>query len=147
MVWFSKSVLLSYKTFQLISKIPPYLSITSRDALRPISKYYWKWIEMKGNFQRVTTRTPHNCFHLLSHYFLSEIIRDRAKIFIFRIHDIKVFFFLFPLGEESIMFHSEILAALNLNRNEILSPGLKNIHTLKCSSGNFPIKLYLLRLL
>ena len=30
------------------------------------------------------------------------------------------------------MFHSEILASLNFNKNKMLSPGLKNNHTLKC---------------
>ena len=36
------------------------------------------------------------------------------------------------------MFHSEILASLNSNKNKILSPGLENNHTLKGCSGNFP---------
>ena len=37
------------------------------------------------------------------------------------------------------MFHSEILASLNFNKNKILFPGLENNHTMKCCSGNFPI--------
>ena len=41
-------------------------------------------------------------------------------------------------GYGSLMFHSEILASLNFNKNEILSPGLENNHTLKCCSCNFP---------
>ena len=40
------------------------------------------------------------------------------------------------------MFHSEILASLNFNKNKILSPGLENNHTLKCCSGNFPTQSY-----
>ena len=36
------------------------------------------------------------------------------------------------------MFHSEILASLNFNKNKIVSPGLENNHTHKCFSGNFP---------
>ena len=35
------------------------------------------------------------------------------------------------------MFHSEILASSNFNKNKILSPGLENNHTTKCCSGNF----------
>ena len=35
------------------------------------------------------------------------------------------------------MFHSEILASLNFNKNNIFSPGLENNHTLKCCSGIF----------
>ena len=45
------------------------------------------------------------------------------------------------------MFHSEILASLNFNKNIILSPGLENNHTLKCCSGNFPTLSYMSRLL
>ena len=45
------------------------------------------------------------------------------------------------------MFHSEILASLNFNKNKFLSPGLKNNHTLKCCSGNFPTYSYMSRLL
>ena len=33
-------------------------------------------------------------------------------------------------------FHSEILASLNFNNNEILSPGLENNNTLKCCFAN-----------
>ena len=44
-------------------------------------------------------------------------------------------------------FHSEILASLNFNKNNILSPGWENNHTLKCCSGNFPTYLYLSRFL
>ena len=36
------------------------------------------------------------------------------------------------------MFHSEILASLNINKIKILSPELENNHTPKCCSGNFP---------
>ena len=48
---------------------------------------------------------------------------------------------LFILASKQIvldMFHSEILASLNFNKNKMLSPGLENNHTLKCCSGNFP---------
>ena len=45
------------------------------------------------------------------------------------------------------MFHSEILASWNFNKNKHLSPGLENNHTLKCCSGNFPTYSYMLRLL
>ena len=38
----------------------------------------------------------------------------------------------------SHMFHSEILASLNFNKNKMLSPGLENNHTLKFCSDNFP---------
>ena len=37
----------------------------------------------------------------------------------------------------SYTLHSEILASLNFNKNKILFHGFKNIHTLKCCSGNF----------
>ena len=36
------------------------------------------------------------------------------------------------------LFHSEIPALLNFNKNKILSHGLENNHTLKCCFGNFP---------
>ena len=45
------------------------------------------------------------------------------------------------------MFHSEIRASLIFIKNKTLSPGLENIHTLKCCSGNFPTKSYMSRLL
>ena len=35
------------------------------------------------------------------------------------------------------MFHSEILASWNFDKNKILSPGLENNRTLKCCFGNF----------
>ena len=34
-------------------------------------------------------------------------------------------------------FHSEIQDSLNFNKNSILSPGLENIHTVKCCSAKF----------
>ena len=36
------------------------------------------------------------------------------------------------------LFHSEILASLNFNKNKICSPVLNNNHSLKYCSGNFP---------
>ena len=43
-----------------------------------------------------------------------------------------------PWKHKTSMFHSEILASLNINWNKILSPGLENNQILKCCSGNFP---------
>ena len=45
------------------------------------------------------------------------------------------------------MFHSEILASVNFNKDKIWSPGLENNQTLKCCSCNFPTYSYILRLL
>ena len=41
------------------------------------------------------------------------------------------------------MFHFEILASLNFNKNKMLYPGLENNPTLKCCSGNLPTKKYM----
>ena len=38
---------------------------------------------------------------------------------------------------KSLMFHPEILASLNFNKNKMLSPGLENNHTLKVVLANF----------
>ena len=43
------------------------------------------------------------------------------------------------------MFHSEVLASFNFNKNKMLSPGLENNLTLKCCFGNFPTYSYMSR--
>ena len=53
----------------------------------------------------------------------------------------------FQINKFFLKFQSEILASLNVDKNKMLSPGLKNNRTLKCCYGNFPTKSYMSRLL